>query len=76
MQENVMIAWSKSNPQLSLPASGLLEETAGDVRRGAIGFRAGGEGCEIWHETQADWPTLVARITTQARKSKYHSAVF
>jgi len=71
------LTWDKSRPDLMFPGSGLLQESDGTKCLGALGFRPGQTGCEIWHEStdeSADWSSLIDRVTAQARKAKYRSA--
>jgi hypothetical protein len=57
-----------------------MEEIRDGSRIGALGFRPCPEEpavCEIWIDSAgaADWPELIERVTAQARKAKYRSAV-
>jgi hypothetical protein len=77
MTDGTKLQWVSGRDDLRFPGSGLLEEIGASERIGALGFRAGSDGCELWFksgEGSPDWGVLVQRVTDQARKAKYRFA--
>lgn len=77
MEDGATLSWAQDRSDLRFPESGLLRLTADGELRGALGYRPGDHGCDLWFESGsslADWPSLVDRVTLQARKAKYRRA--
>lgn len=69
--------WLTDREGVCFPESGFLGEYSGAEILGGLGFRSGKECCNLWlegHGHGVDWATLVDRVTSQARKSKYRRA--